>query len=96
MLNYIFYYVYVILFMLILQGKLTAFKIFVDNNFDEDSKILDEPKSAFDNIDIEVVINKADASMDMYDMPKEFALSYERIKDKLPGESNNIKLNPQT
>jgi len=34
--------------------------------------------------------------MDMYDMPKEFALSYERIKDKLPGESNNIKLNPQT
>ena len=75
MLNYIFYYVYVILFMLILQGKLTAFKIFVDNNFDEDSKILDEPKSAFDNIDNS---------------------NYERIKDKLPGESNNIKLNPQT
>jgi len=71
-----------------------AFKIFVDGNFDEDSKIFDEPKSSFDNIDIELEIKKANATMDMFDIPKEFAFKFERIKTKLPGESNIINLNP--
>ena len=79
---------------------MTAFKMFIDGNFDEDSKILDEPKSTFDNIDIELEIknanssqpNKAVATMEMFEMPKEFASCFDKIVGKLPGFSAPIHI----
>jgi len=69
--------------------------MFVDGNFEEDSKILDEPKSSYDNIDILLLLNNAEASMNMFNMPKEFASSFDRITNILPGDSKPIIINPK-
>ncbi len=69
--------------------------MFVDGNFDEDSRVLDEPKSKFDNIDIDLSIDKAGATMSMFNMTKDFANSFDRITDKLPGYNLPIVLDPK-
>ena len=67
---------------------------FVDNNIDEKSEIFPEEDSIFNNIDLDIKLNKnSQINLDMFKMFNNFfkeSNKLEKIKEKLPGYNNEI------
>ena len=69
-------------------------KVFIDNNFDEESSVLPDTNAKFNNIDINLNIDSGKARMDIYKMMDNFIdeTDVERIIRELPGYDNNLNI----
>jgi hypothetical protein len=61
-------------------------KLFIDNNFDEKSEVLEDTNPRFANMDVTFDIREANAKLDIFKMESDFIHSYDNIEKTLPGD----------
>jgi hypothetical protein len=74
---------------------LLALKLFVDNNFDEPSSVLSDINSKWDNVDLNLDVDSGEARLDVFKMHENFTTNVQTIVGTLPGDSNEINLQPR-
>jgi len=74
-------------------GKLMAIKFFVDNNIEEKSVLFTESNTSLQNVELNIKVSKAEASIKVFKTPVGFYDNLEEIKTILPGGGADIEIN---